>query len=148
MVDPWQNGRKGIDILADILRHVDAITTRNIMRNLQRVEPRIVDELKRRILTFEDLAKGDPRGLAKLTKIVHVRDLARALKGAPQEVLEKLALQMSRNAIEDLRDEISLLGPSPIGEVEAARGRILEGARNLIDKRELYIQKSADDWIS
>ena len=148
MDNPWANGRKGIDILADILRFTDVSTTRNLLKNLQAVEPRIAAELRRRIMTFEDLASSDRRGLQQLLKTVKMRDLALALKGAPEQVLQHIALQMSPRAIEDLRDEIALIGPSPVSEINAARDRIMGVARRLVEAKQMYFERSDERMVT
>ena len=139
--DPWAQGRKGIDILADILQHTDPATVANIMKNLQPELPQIVSELRRRLLVFEDIAHVDPRGVQKLLKRITMRDLALALKGAPDSVLQNLGTNMSQHLIQDLRDEITAIGPRPAAEIEAARARILGIVRDLINQRELYIER-------
>lgn len=147
MVNPWANGRKGIDILADILKHTDAMTTRNLLKNLQNVEPGIAAELRKRIVSFEDLAYGDPRGLQRLVKIINIRDLAMALKGSQDGVLEAIAHQMSPRAIEDLRDSIAILGPARVSDVDAARFRIMEVVRQLLERHELYFSRDSDPYV-
>lgn len=148
MVDPWAKGRRGVDILADILRHTDSATTRRILRDLQKDIPRVAAELKQRIFTFDDLEFADPKGLQRLLKLVTLRDLALALKGAPEEVLGHIAHLMSRHALEDLRDEIAVLGRSSVHEVEGARDRIMEIVRRLMERNEIYFIRTNEDWVS
>jgi flagellar motor switch protein FliG len=146
--NPWAGGRKGIDILAEIVRRMDTIHSRNLIKNLQRSEPRIAAELRKRVFSFEDLVFADSRGLTRLLKSISLRDLALALKGAPEKLLGHVAHHMSRQAIVDLRDEISVLGPTPISEVEAARSRIIDMARKLMATRELFIQREEEGgWM-
>ncbi len=139
--DPWAGGRRGIDILADILSCAEPATVTHIMKGLQSQLPQVVGELRRRLLTFEDLAMADARGVQKLLKRITLRDLALALKGATDGVLQNLGNNMSQRMIQDLRDEITSLGPKPAGEVEAARGRIMNVVRELINARELFIER-------
>lgn len=111
------------------------------MKNLQTELPQVVSELRRRLLVFEDLGHVDPRGVQKLLKRITIRDLALALKGAPDSVLQNLGTNMSQHMIQDLRDEITAIGPKPADEIEAARARILGIVRDLINQRELYIER-------
>lgn len=113
------------------------------MKNLQTQMPQVVSELRRRLLVFEDLGHIDPRGVQKLLKRITMRDLALSLKGAPDSVLQNLGTNMSQHMIQDLRDEISAIGPRPAAEIEAARARILGIVRDLITHRELYIDRSS-----
>lgn len=144
MVNPFA-ARRGIDILADIMQCMEPASCRNLLNNLSKSVPAIANELRKRLLTFDDLAYGDPRGLQRLIKMTTLRDLALALKGANESVLQALASNMSQRAIEDLRDEITHLGPRRVSEIEEARTRILLTARQLIEKRELFINRGQPD---
>jgi flagellar motor switch protein FliG len=136
-----------VDILAEILRFTDAATTRRIMRSLQQDIPRVAAELKQRIFTFDDLEFADAKGLQRLLKVVTLRDLALALKGVPEAVLGHIAHLMSRHALEDLRDEIAVLDMSSARDVEAARDRIMEIARRLMERNELYFNRNNEEWV-
>lgn len=143
------SARKGIDILADIMQHMEPGASRTLLKNLQVSMPAVVTELRKRLFSFEDLAFGDARGLQRLIKMTTLRDLALALKGASEGVLQALAQNMSQRAIEDLREEITHLGPRRSAEIEDARANIMTNAKRLVDKRELFIQKGKADerWI-
>lgn len=144
MVSPFV-ARRGIDILADIMQYMEPAASRTLLKNLQASVPAVAGELRKRLFSFEDLAFGDARGLQKLLKTTTLRDLALALKGAGETVLQRLAENMSQRAIEDLREEITHLGPRRAGEIEEARRRITATARQLMEKRELFIQKGRPD---
>ncbi|RCK79366.1 MAG: Flagellar motor switch protein FliG [Candidatus Ozemobacter sibiricus] len=137
--------RRGIDILADIMQCMDPAASRTLLQNLAKSVPAVAGELRKRLFTFDDLAHGDARGLQRLLKLTTLRDLALALKGASEAVLQALAANMSQRAIEDLRDEITHLGPRRVSEIEEARHRILLTARQLVEKRELFIQRGRPD---
>jgi len=140
--------RKGIDILADIMKYVDQTTSRNILKGLKASSPDIYAQLKKRIFTFDDLAFADGRGIQKLLKLITLRDLALSMKGAPDEVLQNIASNMSHRSIEDLREEITYLGATPASEIESARSRIMVTAHKLIEKRDLFINRSeAENWL-
>lgn len=140
--------RRGIDVLADILLYCEPETNDRILSGLKKTHPQVVAELRKKIITFSDLSRADPAGVQRLLRQVSLRDLAVSLKGAPEEVLKNLAHNMSTRAIEDLRQEITALRPTPSSEVEAARRRILGVARELRERKELYFkQPGGEGWI-
>ncbi|MEW6709976.1 MAG: FliG C-terminal domain-containing protein, partial [Candidatus Riflebacteria bacterium] len=102
----------GMEILARIMRHCDAKTNRNILNGLQKDVPHLASELRKKILTFDDLAYADARGIQKMLKLIPLRDLALALKGTPQAVLKNIAMNMSPRNLQDLKAEIAATGPS------------------------------------
>lgn len=137
----------GLEILANIMRHCDSKTNRNIMTGLAKDVPQVVLELRKKILMFEDLAYADARGVQKLLKIIRTRDLAVSLKGAPSAVLKNLASNMSQRGLGDLKGEIALIGPARESEVEAARERIMGAVGELINSKEMFINRPNDGLI-
>ncbi|EKD81679.1 MAG: hypothetical protein ACD_39C01694G0003 [uncultured bacterium] len=135
----------GLEILANILRHCDARTNRHILGGLQKDLPQVVLELRRHILLFDDLAYADARGLQRLLKIIRIRDLAISLQGAPSAVLKNIAANMSQRALNDLKDEITRLGRAREQEVDAARDRIMAVVAELLNGKEMFINRPNDD---
>lgn len=136
--------KKGIDILADIMSYMEPMACERLLKNLQVQVPAIASELQKRLFTFSDLAFANSRGIQKLIKLISLKDLAMALKGADELVLKNFASNMSQNAIQMLKEEIIALGPRKKSEVEDARAKILSMARQLMQNNELYIQKSCN----
>lgn len=137
----------GLEILANIMRHCDAKTNRNILGGLQKELPQIVNELRRRVLLFDDLAYADARGLQHLLKTIRIRDLAISLQGASSPVLKNIAANMSQRALNDLKEEITRLGRAREQEVDAARDRIMAAVTELIIAKELFINRPTDDLV-
>lgn len=137
----------GMEILANILRHCDYKTNRNILTGLERDIPQVAAELRKRIVTYEDLAYADVRGIQTLLKIVRTRDLAMSLKGASQNVLKNIASNLSARALNDLKEEISLIGSVRETEVEAARERVMTIAVELIKNKEMFVNRPTDDLV-
>lgn len=139
--------RSGIEILAKIMRHCNAKTNRNILNGLQKDIPHLAAELRKRILTFEDLAYADARGIQKLLKVIRLHDLALALKGAPKAVLKNIAINMSRRNLADLKTEIATIESSREVDILDAQDRILAIVAELISSRELFINRPSDDLV-
>jgi len=137
----------GLEILANIMKHCDVKTTRHIMNGLQRDVPHVVQELRKKILMFEDLAFADARGVQKLLKLIRVRDLAVSLKGAAPAVLKNLANNMSQRGISDLKEEITMIGTARESDVNAARERIMLIVNELVDSKEMFINRSDSDLV-
>ena len=137
----------GMEILASILRHCDYKTNRNILTGLEREIPHVAVELRKKIITYDDLAYADVRGIQTLLKIVRARDLAMSLKGATQDVLKNIASNLSARALNDLKEEITLIGPVREADVEIARERVMTVAVELIKNKEMFINRPNDDMV-
>lgn len=146
--DPWKSGRKGLEILADIMQHMEPASAGRLLGNLKRELPKAAAFIEQNLFTFDRLAYCDQRGIRLLLSRISMRDLAIALKGAPQEVLTHLAENMSKQAIQMLEDEIRNLRPSRSSEIELARSRIVTVAKDLVSKHQMYVTNSADRLVS
>ena len=140
-------GRTGIDILANILKHCELKTSQNILNGLQKGMPRVANALRQMILTFDDLAYADSRGIQRLLKQISMRDLAISLKRAPESILRNIANNMSSRALCDLKDEIKYIGKSTDREIEKSRERIMHVVSILISDKELFINRPNTDMV-
>lgn len=147
MAKTQHGNSSGLEILANIMRHCDGKTNRHILNGLQKDIPHLVVELRKRILVFDDLAYADARGVQKLLKIIRVKDIAISLKGAPQAVLKNIAANMSQRGLSDLKVEITTIGQARESEVDAARERIMTVVTELINSKELFINRPTDDLV-
>ena len=65
---------------------------------------------------------------------VDISDVVIALKGADEQMREKLFRNMSKRAAEMLRDDIDVKGPVRVSEVEGAQKEILAVARRMAEE--------------
>jgi flagellar motor switch protein FliG len=139
----------GMDSLIGILRHMPAETERKILNRLDAHAPELSMELRRKVFSFENvlnLTNSEVRIL--IDEISDDRILARALKGAGDEIRVKFMRNMSQNRATDVLGDMDLMGPLRLSEVEECRGMIVTKMRELHDNglislsgdRELYVE--------
>jgi flagellar motor switch protein FliG len=121
----------GLKNAADVLKIIGRNLSQSVLLELERRNPGLGQAIRERMFTFEDLALLDALQLQKIMREVDLRDLAVALKSAPEPLRVALLSCVSRRAAETIREEINLLGPQRQKDIEAARRRILETARQL-----------------
>ena len=83
---------------------------------------------------FEDIVKLDNRAIIEILKVVDKNDLLIALKGAPQEILDKFLSNMSKRAAQMFLEDMEVLGPVKKSDVEKARKKIIATIKSLIEK--------------
>jgi flagellar motor switch protein FliG len=91
----------------------------------------MADQLQQALFTFQDLARMDARGMQQLLKEVPTDQLLLALKTASDELKNKVLSNLSSRAADMMREDLALLGPTRIADVEAAQRQIVEAALNL-----------------
>ncbi len=129
----------GSQALAEILNQSNKATERTILSYIEEVDPDLAMEIKSQMFVFEDLVMIDDRGIQKILKNVDKKDLALALKAADEEVKEKILNNMSERAATLLKEDLEVMGPVRLKEVEEAQRRIIEVVKQLEDEGEIVI---------
>jgi flagellar motor switch protein FliG len=129
----------GVNSVAEILNVIDRSTGRNIMENLAQDDPELVDEIRRLMFVFEDILKLSDNEFQKILKNVENSQWALALKGASEELKEKLFRNMSKRAGKMLQEEMEYLGPQRSSDVERVQQEIVDIIRKLEDAGEITV---------
>jgi flagellar motor switch protein FliG len=127
----------GVSSVAEILNVIDRATEQSLLENLAQEDAELVDEIRRLMFIFEDIAKLDDRDIQNLLKNVETSQWAMALKGASEELREKVLKNMSKRAADLLREEMEYLGPVRLSQVEQTQQQIVDVVRRLEDAGEL-----------
>jgi flagellar motor switch protein FliG len=134
----------GVQSVAQILNVADRMTNKGILENLQEDDPDLVDQIKRLMFTFDDLMKLDNKSIQSLLKEVENSQWAMALKGASEELRQKVMGNLSQRAAVMLQEEMEYLGPVRVSDVEAMQQVIVDSVRRLEDAGEIVISAGAD----
>lgn len=129
----------GVGSVAEILNVIDRATGRNIMENLAQDDPELVDEIRRLMFVFEDILKLAEQDIQKVLKNVESSQWAVALKGASEELKEKIFRNMSKRAAGMLSEEMEYLGPMRSSDVERVQQEIVDIVRRLEDAGEVTV---------
>jgi flagellar motor switch protein FliG len=127
----------GVSAVAEILNVIDRTTERSLLENLAQEDPDLVEEIRRLMFVFEDLTKLGDRDIQSLLKNVESAQWAMALKGASEELKEKILNNMSKRASDLLREEMEYLGPVRLSSVEQTQQQIVDIVRRLEDAGEI-----------
>ncbi|AVX20774.1 MULTISPECIES: flagellar motor switch protein FliG [Carboxydocella] len=137
----------GLQSIVDILNRVDRSTEKVIMESLEIQNPELAEEIKMRMFVFEDIVLLDDRAIQQVLREVDSKDLALALKGASEEVGNKIRRNMSKRAAEMLKEDIEFMGPVRLRDVEDAQQRIVNIIRKLEEAGEIIIARGGGDEI-
>jgi flagellar motor switch protein FliG len=97
------------------------------------------------MFVFENLIDVDDRGIQTLLREVSGDLLQKALKGADDNLKEKIFKNMSKRSAETLKEDMQTMGPMRISDVEAAQKEILTIARRLADSGEIVLGVGGGD---
>jgi flagellar motor switch protein FliG len=135
----------GVAAVAEILNVTDRSTERSLMENLAQEDPELVEEIRRLMFVFEDIAKFGDRDIQTLLKNVESSQWAMALKGASEELKDKILRNMSKRASALLLEEMEYLGPVRASNVEQVQQQIVDVIRRLEDAGELTLNVDEEE---
>jgi flagellar motor switch protein FliG len=137
----------GLDTAAELMNNLDRSTEKNIMERLTYESPELAEEIRRRMFVFEDILKLDDRSVQLVLREVNTQDLAVALKGASEELKQKIFNNMSKRAQQLLKDEIEFMGPVRVKDVEEAQQKIINIIRRLEEAGEIVIARGGGEEL-
>lgn len=146
MLQPSEMSRVGgVDPLVNIINRSDRSTERQIVEGLESLDAELADEVKSRMFMFEDIITLDDRSVQQVLREVDNSDLALALKGVEGPVRTKITANLSERAAENLLEEVELLGPVRLTQVEEARQGIIRTIRKLEEQGQIMVRRGGDD---
>jgi flagellar motor switch protein FliG len=140
----------GVPTVAEILNVTERATERSLLENLAQEDPDLVEEIRRLMFVFEDINKFSAKDVQTVLKNVETSQWAMALKGASEELKQKVLSNMSQRAGDMLREEMEYLGPVRLSNVEQVQQQIVDVVRRLEDAGEVSLQanEEAEELIS
>lgn len=140
-----QNVAGGIESIVDILNSVDRGTEKYILESLEQEDEELANEIRSRLFVFEDIAKLSSQAIQRVLKDVDNSDLAVALKGATNEVSKLIFENISKRLQEMIREDMELMGPVRVRDVEEAQQKIVNIVRKLEDEGEIVTVRGNED---
>jgi len=137
----------GLDALVAIINNADRATERNIMEKLEEEDPELAEEVKKRLFVFEDILGLDDRSLQRVLRDVDMKDVSLALKGASEALREKFFKNMSKRAVEMLKEDMEYMGPVRVRDVEEAQQKIVNVIRALEEAGEIVIARGGEEEL-
>ncbi len=139
----------GLRPLVDIINHSDRNTERLILEGLEARDSVLAEQVRAQMFMFEDILTLEDRMVQILMRNVDLKDLAVALKGVREDVREKFTSNISERAAVGLVEDMEVLGPVRVKQVEEAQAAIIRTIRTLEESGEIVISKGAgDDFIT
>ncbi len=137
----------GRDAAAKLLNRVPKSDGSAILEGVDGRDPDVATEIRKRMLTFNDLSGVDNRGFQTLLREISTEDLVVALKTASEDMKEKVFGNVSSRAAEQIKEESELLPPMKLSEVEVVQAQIVEVARRLEEEGKLNIDAGGGDDV-
>jgi flagellar motor switch protein FliG len=133
--------------VASVLNYVAASLEKVLLDGVATMDQALCDQIKNLMFVFEDLSGLDSRALQRLLRDVDSKELALALKAASVELRGKITGAMSQRAVQALNDEMEMMGPVRMKDVESAQANIVAMVRKLEEAGEIVLSAGDDDVV-
>jgi flagellar motor switch protein FliG len=137
----------GINYIAEIMNNIDRGTEKHIFDELGRIDPKLAEEIRKRMFVFEDITILDPMSIQRFLREVEAKEMAIALKGSNKEVTAIIFENMSQRMSETIKSEIEYLHNVRVRDVEEAQQKIVAIIRRLEEEGEIVISKGGKDEV-
>ena len=129
----------GPKVVADMLNLTGSTVEKNVLDNIDGQDPEVAEAVRNLMFVFDDIAKLTDREIQTLLREVDQKDLVVALKGANEELKDKILRNMSDRVRSFINDEMEFQGPMRLSEVEDIQLRIVQQVRQLEDQGQITI---------
>jgi len=136
----------GMVSVVDILKGLEKEVARPILEQLRDKDAALFTQVDRLLLIFDDLKELSDRDIQTILKHISSDDLVKSLKGATEEVAERFFSNMSQRAAEIMREDMEVMGPMKLADVEDAQQTVLKVIRKLDDDGSITLS-STDDMV-
>ncbi|HDP80395.1 MAG TPA: flagellar motor switch protein FliG [Spirochaetes bacterium] len=138
----------GVDTLVEIISHMGGEQEKKLMDHFDRAIPAVSKEIRDRIFVFENVANLSNQEMRVLIdEIGNDYTIARALKGAGDELRFKFMRNMSRNRATDVLTEMDSMGPVRVSEIQESRDFIVGVMKDLNDNGMITIKKVKEKYV-
>ncbi len=135
----------GVRAAAEIMNFFSGEHENSVMTNLKSYDTDMAQKIMDEMFVFDNIIDIDDRGIQTLLREVPSEALIVALKGAGQELREKIFRNMSQRAGDMLKEDLDAKGPVRLSEVETQQKEILSIVRRLADEGVIQLGAKGDD---
>ena len=138
----------GVKAAAMIMNFTKQDVEARILKDISKFNKGLMTEIQDNMFIFENLIMSDDKSLQTILRNVDTEDIVLALKGADENLREKLFSCMSSRAAANIQDEMEALGPVRLSDVQEAQKRVINIARRLSDEGSIVLAgRGGDDFV-
>lgn len=137
----------GIQTVVSILNHLDRKYENELLEFLEETDPELLEKIKSRLYTFEELEKLEFEELRILLSKIDAKIIATALLGMPDDFKRSFFNALSQNKASDVLFEMDILSNIPVKKIQEARNYILKQAKLLDEEGIIIIKKEKEEFF-
>jgi flagellar motor switch protein FliG len=146
-VRPTFHRSGGVRAVAGLLNQLEKDMSKTLLARLEDRNTALGAAIRKKMFSFEDLGRLQPADLQRVLREVEMGNLATAMKSASEPLREKIYGALSKRAAEGLREEIQLLGPVRLKDVETAQDMIIQAVRHLEEEGQISLDNDSGQAV-
>ncbi len=133
--------------VAKIMKKMPKQLSERTLRSLKKHDRVLAQAIEEEMFIFENLRDLDKKSLSSVLRSVDAAQLAIALKGADEEMVDMCLATMSQRASETIRDEMTEMTMVKRADVDDAQKSIMQVVRQMAASGEIMIAGGGDDYV-
>jgi len=139
----------GPKAVAEILNSTGRSTEKAVLERLDAQDPELAEDVRNQMFVFDDIANLTDREIQLILREVDSKDLSTALKGASDEMKDRIFGNVSERVGAMMKEEMDFSGPVRMSDVEEVQLRIVQTVRQLEEAGQVTIVRgdSNDQFV-
>ena len=137
----------GVQAIVEILNVASRSLEKGVVESLGKRDPRLAEEIKKRMFVFEDIVLLDRKAIALVVKEAQAADLLLSMKAASDEVRAIIWECVPKGDIDALKVRYESIGPVRLKDVEEAQQRIVAVVRRLDEEGRIVVARLGEDVV-
>jgi flagellar motor switch protein FliG len=135
----------GVRAVAELINRLDTKAAASILEKIENENPGLALSIRNLMFVFEDVMLIDDQGMREIIQRLDKKALTVALKGCSEDLKNQFFRNMSSRAVEMLREDMDVMGPIKVKDVEAAQQQIVSIVRKLDEDGIINLKGSGGD---
>ena len=133
--------------VAKIMKKMPKSLSERTIRALKKTDKALAQAIEEEMFIFENLRDLDKKSLGSVLRSVDAAQLAVALKGTDDEMVDLCLATMSQRAAETIRDEMAEMTMVKRADVDDAQKSVMTIVRQMTASGEIMIAGGGDDYV-
>lgn len=135
----------GVKITSEILNRMGKAAEAKVLAALEEKDPELANAIRSLMFTFDDVLKLDDRSIQEILKEVTTEDIAKAIKILDEDMRQKFYRNMSKRGAEMLKEDLEMMPPIRLFEVEESQRKIVEVTKRLEEEGRIVISRGGKE---
>jgi flagellar motor switch protein FliG len=137
----------GVEKVVEVFGHLDRSREKQILDALDVLNPPLAEIIRKHLFTFEDIFALDERSIQQIMREVSTETLTLSLKTCTDDLKEKIFRNISSRAAEVIKEDLEVMGPVRLSDVEKAQTEIVKVASRLEEEGKIVIVGRGGDDV-